>query len=667
MSTANIDQKCVETIRFLAADAVQKANSGHPGMPVGMAPTAYTLWTKVMAHNPADPQWLNRDRFVLSAGHGSTLLYSMLHLCGYDMSLEDLKGFRQWGTKTPGHPEYSKSLGIEVTTGPLGQGVSNAVGMGMAQKYLASRFNREGFPIFDYRAYAICGDGCLQEGVTSEACSLAGHLGLDNVVVIYDDNSITIDGNTELSFTEDVKARFLAYHWNVIEVPGEGVDLAAIEAAIIQAKNTQGKPTLIKLQTVIGYGAPTKQGTHGAHGAPFGDDEIKAMKENFGWDGDKTFVVPEEVKTEYAKVVTKGKAAQAAWEKMFAEYQIKYPELAKELEDALAGKLPVDLDDFIPVFASDAAMATRQASGKTLAAVMPQLPLVLGGSADLTPSNNTGFTGAEDFQKDHPGGRYIRFGVREHAMGAILNGISVGGLTRAYGGTFLVFSDYMRGAIRVAALAKYPSIFVLTHDSIGVGEDGPTHQPVEHIAALRVLPNLLTFRPGDANETAQAWKYVLEHADAPAALCLTRQGMPTLDMETYPVKQGVPRGAYVLVKQENPDVLLLATGSEVSVALEAGEKLAAQGIKAQVVSMPCWELYERQDQAYKDSVMPPTCEARVGVEAQVDQGWYKWLGFKGEFVGMKGFGSSGPCKTCFEEFGITADHVVMAAKKSMAK
>lgn len=665
MSSANIDQKCVETIRFLSADGVQKANSGHPGMPVGMAPTAYALWTKIMKHNPADPQWLNRDRFVLSAGHGSMLIYSMLHLCGYDMSLEDLQSFRQWGSKTPGHPEYEPELGIEVTTGPLGMGISNAVGMGIVQKYLADRYNKDGFDLFDYGIYVICGDGCLQEGVASEACSLAGHLGLDNIVVIYDDNHITIDGNTDLSFTEDVKKRFEAYNWNVIEVPGDGIDLGAIQKAV-QADST-GKPTLVKLHGHIAYGAPTKQDTHGAHGAPLGDDEIKAMKEKFGWDGDKTFIVPDEVKAEFAKTIAKGKELQSAWDKLFVDYAAKYPALAQEIKDAQVGKLPVNLDELIPTFPAEGGMATRAASGKTLAAVMPKLPLIFGGSADLTPSNNTWFDGAEDFQKDNRGGRYIRYGVREHAMGAIMNAISVSGLTRAYGGTFMVFSDFMRGAMRVAAISSYPSIFVLTHDSIGVGEDGPTHQPVEHAASLRAMPNMLTFRPGDANETAQAWKYVLENANAPAALCLTRQGMPTLDVDKYDIKAGVPKGAYVLVKQDKPDVLLLATGSEVSVALEAGEKLAAEGVKAQVVSMPCWELFEKQDQAYQDSVLPPSCAARVGVEAQVEQGWFKWLGLKGEFVGMKTFGASGPAKTCFENFGITADNVVAAAKKSMAK
>lgn len=664
---SKIDDLCVQTIRFLSMDGVQAAKSGHPGMPMGMAAAAYAVWMRHMAFNPADPKWINRDRFVLSAGHGSMLLYSLLHLCGYDLPLDELKKFRQWGSKTPGHPEYGHTPGVEVTTGPLGQGISNAVGMAMAQKYLAARYNKTDFPVFDYHIYTICGDGCLQEGVSGEASSLAGHLGLDNLIVIYDDNHITIDGNTSLSFTEDVAKRYDAYGWNVIAIDGDGNDTETLDQAIQQAKKGSGKPTLIKFRSHIGYGSPNFQDTHTAHGAPLGGDEIKLIKKNYGWDPEKSFVVPEEVKAHMGTCVEKGKAAQADYEKMFAGYAKAYPELAKEITDALAGKLPVDVDALLPKFDPEKPVATRKASGDTLNALMPSMPLVLAGSADLTPSNNTHFKGAEDFQKDSYGGRYIRYGVREHAMAAVMNGIAVSGILRPYGGTFMVFADYMRGAIRVAAIAKYPTIFLFTHDSIGVGEDGPTHQPVETLASLRILPNLLTFRPADANETALMWKYIFEHNDAPVATALTRQNLPVLDKAKYPGMKNFDKGAYVLIPEANPDVLLLATGSEVALAVDAHAKLAAEGIKAQVVSMPCWGLFEQQDQAYKDSVLPPSVKARVGVEAGVENGWWKYLGSNGEFIGMSTFGASGTFKDCFKNFGFTVEAVVEAAKKSVAK
>jgi transketolase len=662
LDKSKLDRLCIDTIRFLAAEGVQKAKSGHPGMPIGMAPTAYVLFKNIMKHNPADPRWVNRDRFVLSGGHGSMLLYTLLYLTGYDWTLDDLKNFRQLKSKTAGHPEFNLDLGVEVTTGPLGQGLSNGVGMAIAQKYLASQFNRDGFPIFDYNIYTLCGDGDLQEGISSEAASLAGHLGLDNLVVVYDDNRITIDGDTSLSFTEDVARRFEAYHWNVIVMDGDGTDIDAIQKAIKSGTAQTGKPTLIKLKGHIAYGAPNKQDTHGAHGSPLGDDEIRLMKERFGWDPNTSFYVPDEVKAHMGDCVTQGKAAQAEWDAMFAEYTATYPDLARQITDAQAGKLPVNLDKVLPTFDAGSSVATRSASGKVLSAVMPHLPLVLGGSADLTPSNNTWFDGAKDFQKGSPDGRYIRFGVREHAMGAILNGISVNGLVRAYGGTFMVFSDYMRGAIRVAAISKYPSIFVLTHDSIGVGEDGPTHQPVEHLAALRAIPNLLTFRPADANETVQMWKYVLTYKGGPVALCLTRQNLPTLDQSKYGSATDLIRGAYVLVKADKPDVVLLATGSEVQLALQAAQTLAKEGVKAQVVSMPCWELFDQQDQAYKDKVIPPACKARVAVEAQVELGWHKYLGDRGVFIGMSDFGISGPQDQVFAEFGITTEAVVKAVR-----
>ncbi len=662
-----LDELCIQTIRFLSVDAVQKANSGHPGMPMGMAPAAYVLWTKYMDYNPANPRWHNRDRFVLSAGHGSMLLYSLLYLTGYDISLDELKNFRQWNSKTPGHPEYEPQRGVEVTTGPLGQGISNAVGMAIAGKLLANYFNRDGFPIIDYKIYVIASDGDLQEGVSSEASSLAGHLGLDNLIVIYDDNHITIDGDTALAFTEDRAKRYEAYGWYVQEVGGDGNDMAAFEKALVNAKSEKGRPSIIKLRTHIAYGSPNLQDTAKSHGAPLGDDEIRLVKENFGWDPDKSFYVPEEVSARMRKAVEKGKEAESAWNKMFAEYARAHPELAKQFRDAAAGKLPVELDDILPEFEPGSSIATRKASGKVLDAVMPKLPFVFGGSADLTPSNNTRFAGAEDFQKDKRHGRYIHYGIREHAMGAIMNGISVSGLARAYGGTFLVFSDYMRAAIRVAAMSKYPTIFVFTHDSIGIGEDGPTHQPVEQLAALRAIPNLLVFRPADANETATAWKFALEYRDGPVALLLTRQGLPVLDQNKYASAANLSKGAYVLVGADKPDVLLLATGSEVSIAIDACERLAVEKISAQVVSMPCWKLFEKQSKEYKDLVLPPDVKARVGIEAGVELGWSKWLGDRGIFIGLSRFGASAPGKVCFEKFGITAEKVVKATKKVIEK
>jgi transketolase len=660
---SELDELCIQTIRFLAADAVQKAKSGHPGMPIGMAPAAYVLWTRHMKYNPGNPRWHNRDRFVLSGGHGCILLYSLLYLTGYDMSLDDLKNFRQWGSKTPGHPEYNLEHGIELTTGPLGQGISNAVGMAIAQKYLANFFNREGFPVVDYKIYVTAGDGDLEEGISSEASSLAGHLGLDNMIVIYDDNHISIDGPTELSFTEDRAKRYEAYNWYVQEVGGDGNDMTAFEKALENAQKEKTRPSIIKLRTHIAYGSPHMQDTAEAHGAPLGEDEIKLMKAKFGWDPDKTFYVPKEVLDNTRKAVERGKAAEAAWNKLFTEYEKKYPDLAKQFCDAAVGKLPVNLDEILPKFGTDKPLATRQASGKVLDAVMPKLPLILGGSADLTPSNNTKFAGVKDFQKDARDGRYIRYGVREHAMGAIMNGISVSGLARAYGGTFMVFSDYMRGAVRVAAISKYPTIFVFTHDSIGIGEDGPTHQPVEHLAALRAIPNLIVIRPADANETVAAWKFALEYRGGPVALLLTRQGLPVIDQSKYASAANLNKGAYVLLGADKPDVLLLASGSEVSIALSAAEMLTKEKITAQVVSMPCWELFEKQDQKYKDSVIPSSVTARVGVEAGVELGWHKYLGEKGVFIGMSSFGASAPFKVCFEKFGITVQNVIAAAKK----
>lgn len=664
---SELDELCIQTIRFLSMEAVEKAKSGHPGMPMGMAPAAYVLWTRHLKHNPANPRWHNRDRFVLSAGHGCVLLYVMLHLTGYDISLDELKNFRQWGSKTPGHPEYHPDCGVEVTTGPLGQGISNAVGMAIAQKFLAKYFNRDGFPIIDYKVYVIASDGDLEEGVSSEACSLAGHLGLNNLIVIYDDNHISIDGPTELSFTEDRARRFKAYNWNVKEIEGDGNDMAAFEKALKNAKREKDRPTLIKLRTHIAYGSPNMQDKSESHGAPLGENEIKLIKQKYGWDPAKSFYVSEEVLAHTRQAVKRGARAEKAWNRLFESYAKAYPELAGQFRDAAAGKLPINLDEILPKFEAGSSIATRAASGKTLDALMPKLPLVLGGSADLTPSNNTRFAGVKDFQKNARDGRYIRYGIREHAMGAIMNGISVSGLLRAYGATFMVFSDYMRAAIRVAAISRYPTIFVFTHDSIGVGEDGPTHQPVEQLAALRAIPNLLVIRPADANETAQAWKFVLQYRDGPVVLLFTRQGLPILDQNKYASATNLNKGAYILAGVDKPDVLLLASGSEVQIALQAAEKLASEGIKSQVVSMPCWELFEKQSIEYQKSVILPDVKARVGIEAGVELGWHKWLGEKGIFIGMSSFGASAPFKVCYEKFGITAEAVITAVKKQLGR
>lgn len=663
---SDVDDVCIQTIRFLSMDGVQAAKSGHPGMPMGLAAPAYTLWARHLRHSSSNPKLMNRDRFILSGGHGSMLLYSLLHLFGFDLSLDELKRFRQFGSKTPGHPEYGLTAGVEVTTGPLGQGISNAVGMAIAGKYLAQRFNREGFDLFNYKVYVFAGDGDLQEGISSEASSLAGHLGLDNMIVVYDDNHITIDGHTELSFTEDRVKRYEAYGWFVQKVEGDGNDMVAFEKAIEKAKIEKNRPSIIAFRSHIGFGSPHFQDTHTAHGAPLGDDEIALIKTNFGWDPSAKFHVPPQVYENIKPIIEKGCQFQRQQDELFARYEKQYPAEAMEIRNLLAGKLGVDLDKIMPKFDPAKPVATRSASGETLNTLMPHLPLVIGGSADLTPSNNTHFKGVQDFQKTNRGGRYMRFGIREHAMGAVMNGMAVSGI-RPYGGTFMVFSDYMRGAVRVAAISHYPTIFVWTHDSIGVGEDGPTHQPVEHLAALRCIPNLIVFRPADANETAQVWKWTLEYTGGPVAMALTRQNVPVLDPAKYPSAVNVAKGAYVLIPQDKPDVLLLATGSEVSLAIKACETLTKEGIKPQVVSMPSWELFEKQSQSYKDSVIPPSVTARVAVEAGVEQGWHKYIGDRGIFIGMKSFGISAPQNKCYEHFGITADAVVAASKKALGR
>jgi len=654
------DQLCYNTVRLLAVDAIHAANSGHPGLPLGFAPVAYRIFGQYLRHNPANPNWMGRDRFVLSAGHGSAMLYALLHLNGYDLSLEDLKQFRQLGSKTPGHPEFGHTAGVEVTTGPLGQGLANGVGMALAAKHLAARYNKPGFELFDTKVYVIAGDGCMQEGVAAEAASLAGHLGLDNLVVFYDDNKITIDGDTSLSFTEDVVARYNAYGWHTQDLGGDGTDLQGLDLCVQSCEQVHGRPHLIKVTSVIGFGSP-KAGTSGAHGSPLNAEEIQATQKNIGCSAEP-FEVPDEATRRFAQQTTQGAAAEAKWNETFKAYQAEYPELAQELLDAQAGKNP---DVQFPDFEAGTSIATRAASGKVLDAIMPDLPLFLGGSADLSPSNNTRFKGAVDFQKDSPEGRYIRFGVREHAMGAILNGISVSGLLRAYGATFLTFSDYLLPAIRVAALSNYRSVFVFTHDSIGVGEDGPTHQPVEQVAYLRALPGLVSFRPADANETLEVWKYTLS-AQGPVAMSLTRQGLPVLDQTKYGSAQGVAQGGYVLAKGDNPSLVIIATGSEVSIALEAYHQLAEQGISTQIVSLPSAELFDTQSEEYKEATIP-TDLPHIGVEAGVRAGLAAYLGPKDGFVGMSGFGASGPAGQVYQSFGITTQAIVDQANRILNK
>jgi transketolase len=666
-SLSELDELCIDTIRCLSIDAIQKAKSGHPGMPMGMAPAAYVLWTEFLKYNPRNPKWVNRDRFVLSAGHGCMLLYSLLHLTGYDLPLDELKNFRRWGSRTPGHPEYGHTPGVEVTTGPLGQGIANAVGMAIAGKYLAKRYNRDDFRLLHYRIFVVAGDGCMMEGVSSEASSLAGHLKLDNLIVVYDDNHISIDGNTALSFDEDVAKRYEAYGWFVQTVGGDGNDMNAFRAAIGAARKERDRPSLIKLRTHIGYGSPHRQDTPEAHGQPLGDDEVALTKRRYGWDPEKKFYVPPEVAEYMHGQVAKGKALEEKWDALFDRYASRYPSEAEEFRRAASRQLPADWEkiwrESVPAFDVAAPVATREAQGKLLDALMPKLPLVIGGSADLTPSNNTRFKGAVDFNPAHREGRYIRYGVREHAMGAVMNGMSVSDMVIPYGGTFFVFSDYMRPALRLASLSKYPVIFVYTHDSIGLGEDGPTHQAVEHLASLRAMPGLITIRPSDATETMAAWKFALEHRSGPVALALTRQKLPVIDRTKFAAAHNLERGGYILIGAPDPSLILIGTGSEVSLALSAYETLNAEGVKARVVSLPSWELFENQPDAYRESVLPAVVTARVGVEAGVKLGWERYIGTRGAFVGMRSYGASAPVEDVFKGFGITAGAVVDAARK----
>ncbi len=655
------DSLCINTIRTLAMDAVQAANSGHPGAPMGLASAAYVLWTQILKHNPKNPGWMDRDRFVLSGGHASMLLYSLLYLTGYKVSLREIKNFRQWGSITPGHPEYHHTPGVETTTGPLGQGFSNAVGMAMAERHLAAVFNQKSHKLVDHFTYVMCGDGDLMEGVTSEAASLAGHLGLGKLICIYDDNKISIEGGTELAFTENVAARFKAYGWHVVRV-NDGNDLAAIRDAIKAARAEAGRPSLIALRTHIAYGSPNKQDSHDAHGAPLGDEEVLLTKENLGWPSRKKFYVPADTLKRFRRCVVNGKKAETAWNKKFAAYKRKHPDLAEQWLAAVYCKPIRGWDSKVPTFANAAPIATRAASGQVLNALAEKLPNLIGGSADLAPSNNTLIKSSFDFQKGSYDGRNIRFGVREHAMGAILSGLALHGGIRSYGGTFLVFSDYCRPAVRLAALMKLPVTYVFTHDSVALGEDGPTHQPVEHLAALRAIPNLVVIRPSDATETAAAWRVAIKKTNAPVALVLTRQKLPVIDRKQYPSAVALAKGAYILADTDGkPDVILIASGSEVHLCLEARDRLAKKGVAARVVSMPSWELFERASQTYRDKVLPPGITARVAVEAGISQGWERYIGGQGAAVGINRFGASAPGGTVMQKYGMKASAVVSKA------
>ncbi len=662
MTRSLSDALCVNTIRTLAMDGVQRADSGHPGMPMGMADAAYVLWTRFLKHNPTNPAWPDRDRFILSAGHGSMLLYSLLHLTGYDLSLEELMRFRQWGSRTPGHPERGLTPGVETTTGPLGQGFANGVGMALAERFLAATFNRPGFPIFDHFTYAIVSDGDLMEGISHEAASLAGHLGLGRLIYLYDNNGISIEGSTDLAFSEDVAARFRAYGWHVQAVDGH--DLSAVDEALRAARAVTGQPSLVICRTHIAYGSPHKQDSAAAHGAPLGEAEVRLTKEALGWPPDAHFLVPPEALAVFRRAVEVGQEAQGRWRAMFERYAQEYPRQATLLERLWANELPEGWERSLPAFSpTDGPLATRQASGRVLNALADALPTLIGGSADLAPSNNTLLTGYPDFQRDTPNGRNLRFGVREHAMGAILNGMALHGGLLPYGGTFLVFSDYMRPAVRLAAMSHLPVVYVWSHDSLWLGEDGPTHQPVEHLAALRAIPNLTLIRPGDANETAMAWKAALERRDGPTGLILTRQSLPVLDRQGMAGAEHLARGAYVLRDPPagSPALILIASGSEVHLALAAQEALAAQGVAARVVSMPSWELFDAQPLSYRQAVLPPDVPARLAIEAGVAQGWEKYTGPSGDVISIERFGASAPYKVLMEQFGFTVEAVVERA------
>jgi transketolase len=684
LTDTELDQLCVNTIRTLSIDAVQQAKSGHPGTPMALAPLVYTIWNRVLRFDPENPIWPNRDRFVLSNGHASMLLWSALHLsrtravnADYEtlgrpsVTIDDIRRFRQLDSKAPGHPEYHWTSGVEATTGPLGQGVATSVGMAIAEKWLASHFNRPDFEIFDYNVYVVCSDGCLMEGVGSEAASLAGHLGLDNLCWVYDNNHITIEGSTRITFTEDVVARFLAYGWNLLRV-GDANDLERIEQALDAFQKTKGRPTLIVLDTHIGYGAPHKHDTAEAHGEPLGDEEVRLAKRFYGWPEDAKFLVPEGVYEHFAAGIgARGERLRREWTGLFESYRANYPELANEIELMQRRELPEGWDRNLPVFPPDAkGIAGRDASGKTLNALAQNIPWFIGGSADLGPSNRTTltFTGAGDIQAETPGGKNLHFGVREHAMMAIVNGLSLSKI-RAFGATFFIFSDYARPAIRLAAIMELPSIFVFTHDAMGDGEDGPTHQPVEHLASMRAIPGLITLRPCDANEVVEAYRYVLQLRHQPAALALSRQPLPTLDRSKYAPASGLARGAYVLADSPGgtPEVIIIATGSEVILAVEAHEKLLAEGIRSRVVSMPSWEIFDHQTEEYRNSVLQPNVTARVAVEQASTLGWERYVGPSGHVIGMHTFGASAPLKELQRKYGFEPEQVVAAAKQQLGR
>ena len=674
----SIEQLCINTIRMLSVDAVEKAKSGHPGAPMGLAPTAYLLWTRFMQYNPRNPSWPDRDHFVLSAGHGSMLLYSMLHLTGYDVSLDDIKQFRQWGSRTPGHPERELTPGVETTTGPLGQGFGNGVGMAIAEAYLAARYNRPGFEIVNHFTYGIVSDGDLMEGVAAEAASLAGHLKLGKLIYVYDNNHISLAASTDLTFTEDCAKRFEAYGWHAQTVK-DGNDLDAIDHALRAAQAETARPSLILARTHIGYGSPGKQDTFEAHGSPLGEKEVKLTKEKLGWPAEAPFLIPEEALGYFREAIKRGEKAEASWQERFSAYARQFPDLARELEQALRGGLPDSWDSEIPDFPTDAkGLATRAASGKILNAIAPKLPSLIGGSADLNPSTFTVLQKLGDFENPQGdfassqgsagggfsyAGRNLHFGVREHGMGASLNGMAAHGGIIPFGSTFLIFSDYLRPSIRLAALMELGVIYVFTHDSIGLGEDGPTHQPIEQLAALRAIPRLVVIRPGDANETAVAWRVAIETRNRPVALVLTRQNVPTLDRAQFAAADGLRRGAYVLADAPNgkPDIVMIGTGSELHLVASARQKLLEQNIQARIVSMPSWELFDAQPQDYRDSVLPKSVKPRLAVEAALPQGWHRYVGDSGNVIGIERFGASAPGNVVMEKFGFTANHVAEGA------
>ena len=670
MTAQELDNLAINTIRTLSMDAVQKANSGHPGTAMAMAPVVYTLWQRYIRHNPVNPDWPNRDRFILSVGHASMLLYSALHLTGYGVTLDDIKNFRQLRSRCAGHPEYGLAPGVETTTGPLGQGVANSVGMAIAERWLAATFNRPGHEIVNYKVFALCGDGDMMEGVSGEAASLAGHLGLSNLIWIYDNNNITIEGNTALAFTEDVGTRFMAYHWNVHRV-GDANDLDLLTRTLDAATKETQRPTLIIVDSHIAYGSPNKQDTSGAHGEPLGDEEIRLTKQRYGWNPDLKFHVPEEVRVHMTEgAMTRGRQLEAEWHEKFKDYATAHPGPAMMWDQMQKRQLPPGWDSAIPTFPPDAkGMAGRDASGKVLNVIAPKVPWLIGGSADLTPSTKTRLAEGGDFQRDSYAGRNLHFGVREHAMGAILNGISLSKL-RPFGSGFLIFSDYCRPTLRLSALMEQPALYIFTHDSIGVGEDGPTHQPIEHLASLRAIPHLDVIRPGDANEVAVAWRYIMQTTNRPMALILSRQALPTFDRTKYASAEGLLRGGYIMADSDGvPEVILIGTGSEVQLCVGAYEQLTRERIKARVVSLPCWSLFERQGNAYWDTVLPPTVRARVAVEAASSFGWRRYTGREeeGGVIARRDFGASAPLKELLKEFGFTVEMVVQEAKRVLKR